>query len=74
MRKDTSFAYPSLLRALLMWYVHESAKSKEKEDNMTLAAFLFGLLTIAISIVTLQIFDRIVEGLMSYFDTYEERD
>jgi hypothetical protein len=41
---------------------------------MTLAAFLFGLLTIAISIVILQIFDRIVEGLMSYFDTYEERD
>ena len=41
---------------------------------MTLAAFLFGLLTIAISIVILQTFDRIVEGLMSYFDTYEERD
>ena len=74
LRKDTSFAYPSLLCALPMWYVHESANSKEKEESMTLAAFLFGMLTIAISIVILQIFDRIVEGLMSYFDAYGERD
>ena len=74
LRKDTSFAYLSILCALLMWHVHESANSKEKEESMTLAVFLFGMLTIAISIVILQLFDRIVEGLMSYFDAYEERD